>query len=588
MKWLCFDMYAVSALAPMSGRKLDTVSFFILEYRMKIRDLNVGTRLGAGFSLVLILVIVMAAIGIWRLEGILRDTNSVTDSYLARERLATEWLSLIDSNSALGLVAVTTIDPNIQEYAVQKMSKNSERAGVIQDALEEMITSKDGLELMKDVAEKRQGNADARAEVLKAREQGNISTATEIIRTRLLSAMQEYSDSVRKVVTNQQESIDIAGDGIQVKGNSAVIALSALGVLAVLLGAGIAWSITRSITRPLISAVRIAKEVAAGNLAIHVVADSKDQLGQLMVALRGMTDSLRNTVRDVRQGADSITLAAAEITSGNNDLSARTEEQAASVEETAATLEELTSTIVNTAGNTAQTHRYVSETASIVEENGAVMNEVSTRMQEIYNSSSQMSDIIQVIDGIAFQTNILALNAAVEAARAGESGRGFAVVAGEVRTLAQRSASAAQEIKTLIDNTVSQIASGRTLVEKADKGMGEIISNVQNITQLIDEIAQASQEQRDGISQINSAMGQIDTTTQQNAALVEQSAAAATSMQEQSRVLLDMVTIFKLNENGGEVPAAKQPSTVDKATPASTTYNTPEKVPAVAGSWETF
>ncbi len=332
-------------------------------------------------------------------------------------------------------------------------------------------------------------------------------------------------------------------------GTKAILTLIITGCMALLLGGVLAWLITRSITCPLISAVRIAREVAEGNLCVEIKVDSQDQLGQLMQALRDMCGSLSNTVREVRQGADNIALTAAEISSGNTDLSARTEEQAAGVEQTAATLEQLTATINNTAGNTAQVYQFVTETTAIVKQNGVVMSEVSSRMQEIYDTSSEMTAIIQVIDGIAFQTNILALNAAVEAARAGESGRGFAVVAGEVRNLAQRSASAAREIKELIDDSVSRIASGRTLVEKADRGMEDIISNVQSMEGLIDEIAKASREQGDGIAQINSAMGQIDSTTQQNAALVEQSAATAASLQNQSRILQEKVSVFRLRDN---------------------------------------
>lgn len=558
---------------------------------MKIRDVNVGIRLGTGFSLVLVLVIIMAVIGVWRLEGILHDTDNVTDRYLLRERMATEWLSIIDANSALGLVVMTAGDADLKQFAAQKMKKNSERASVVQKKLEAMITSEGDKERIKNTAEKRKVYTDIRNDVMQNGAQRDSTATNQLIRDRLLPAMKEYSDSVRAMVDNQQELIDDAGSGIQNKGSSAVQTLIVLGVLAAVLGALIAWLITRSITRPLMSAVYVAREVAAGNLALQVVVDSKDQLGQLMLALREMTGNLRTTVKEVRLGADNITQAASEIASGNQDLSSRTEEQAASVEETAATLEELTSTIGNTAGSTAQAHQYVTETASIVKRNGSVMNEVSTRMQDIYNSSSRMSDIIQVIDGIAFQTNILALNAAVEAARAGESGRGFAVVAGEVRTLAQRSASAAQEIKALIDNTVSQIASGRTLVEKADKGMKDIVGNVQNMTQLIDEIAQASQEQRDGISQINSAVGQIDTTTQQNAALVEQSAAAAVSMQQQSRVLQEMVSVFRLNDNaerGGDSLSPSVSVPVHKVLPVPAGGNVAAKVTADSTHWETF
>ncbi|HGL4206626.1 TPA: methyl-accepting chemotaxis protein, partial [Citrobacter farmeri] len=524
--------------------------FFCMRQQMKINNFGVGTRMGAGFSIVLTLVVIMAVTGIVKLNGILKETHVITDKLLVLERLTGAWGAAIDYNGAMGLSVLTSSDDGIKKFAQSKMSVTSERVNAIQKELTGLIVSDTGKSLLATVGDKRKQYIDIRNEAIRISEQGDGNVTNAFIRQKLIPAMESYSGSVKALEDYDKTQIDEAADSIQGNGSTAIQALIVLGVIAILVGSLLAWFITRGITRPLLSAVNVAREVASGNLGIEVKVESRDQLGQLMLSLREMTESLRNTVRKVREGADSIALAAAEINSGNTDLASRTEEQAAGVEETASTLEELTATINNTAANTAQAHRYVSETASVVKQNGAVMSEVSSQMQEIYDSSSKMADIIQVIDGIAFQTNILALNAAVEAARAGESGRGFAVVAGEVRTLAQRSASAAREIKELIDDSVSRIASGRNLVEKADGGMTGIVTNVQNMTQLIEEIAQASREQSDGIAQINSAMGQIDTTTQQNAALVEESAAAAASMQEQSRVLQDMVSVFSLNEEG--------------------------------------
>ncbi|AST80199.1 TPA: methyl-accepting chemotaxis protein [Citrobacter farmeri] len=561
-----------------------------MRQQMKINNFGVGTRMGAGFSIVLTLVVIMAVTGIVKLNGILKETHVITDKLLVLERLTGAWGAAIDYNGAMGLSVLTSSDDGIKKFAQSKMSVTSERVNAIQKELTGLIVSDTGKSLLATVGDKRKQYIDIRNEAIRISEQGDGNVTNAFIRQKLIPAMESYSGSVKALEDYDKTQIDEAADSIQGNGSTAIQALIVLGFIAILVGSLLAWFITRGITRPLLSAVNVAREVASGNLGIEVKVESRDQLGQLMLSLREMTESLRNTVRKVREGADSIALAAAEINSGNTDLASRTEEQAAGVEETASTLEELTATINNTAANTAQAHRYVSETASVVKQNGAVMSEVSSQMQEIYDSSSKMADIIQVIDGIAFQTNILALNAAVEAARAGESGRGFAVVAGEVRTLAQRSASAAREIKELIDDSVSRIASGRNLVEKADGGMTGIVTNVQNMTQLIEEIAQASREQSDGIAQINSAMGQIDTTTQQNAALVEESAAAAASMQEQSRVLQDMVSVFSLNEEGKQavnMASEKRVSHLGERNNAEK-YVVSKKIASETDNWETF
>ncbi|EFH4457570.1 HAMP domain-containing protein [Escherichia coli] len=479
----------------------------------------------------------------------LTSTDRVMNNYLLQERMANEWQTAIESNGALGLVLLTSGDPDIRTYAQQRIEKTRARVDILQDKFNRELTSEQGIKLLKTIGEKRQVYADTLVKALQISEQGDREALNHFIRSQQLPIINDYMASLQALVEYEKTIIDKAGEVIDDNGTAAILTLIITGCMALLLGGVLAWLITRSITSPLISAVRIAREVAEGNLCVEIKVDSQDQLGQLMQALRDMCGSLSNTVWEVRQGADNIALTAAEISRGNADLSARTEEQAAAVEQTAATLEQLTATINNTAGNTAQVYQFVTETTAIVKQNGVVMSEVSSRMQEIYDTSSEMTSIIQVIDGIAFQTNILALNAAVEAARAGESGRGFAVVAGEVRNLAQRSASAAREIKELIDDSVSRIASGRTLVEKADRGMEDIISNVQSMEGLIDEIAKASREQGDGITQINSAVGQIDSTTQQNAALVEQSAATAASLQNQSRILQEKVSVFRLRDN---------------------------------------
>lgn len=323
--------------------------------------------------------------------------------------------------------------------------------------------------------------------------------------------------------------------------------LGVLGGVAMLVGVIVAVSIHRQIVPPLNEALQEANRITHGDLTGTLNSDRQDEIGQLLQSMAGMKAQLNQIVHRIQVRTSEIVNAADEISSGNSNLSARTEEQSASVEQTAATLSQLTSTLTQTAGHTGQAHQLATKAGGIVTHNGELMRSVTHRMQGIHDSSSRMADIIQVIDSIAFQTNILALNAAVEAARAGESGRGFAVVAGEVRTLAGRSATAAKEIRELIDRSVGQIEEGRELVGKADVAMQDMVQNITSMVHLMSNIAGSSHEQSDGLAQINSTMNHIDDVTQQNAALVEQSAAAAASMQEQARDLMVMVDVFKVD-----------------------------------------
>ena len=304
-----------------------------------------------------------------------------------------------------------------------------------------------------------------------------------------------------------------------------------------------------SITKPLNYAVDIAQHIADGDLTQHVHADSNDETGKLLEALKNMSEQLVKTVSEVRIGTDTIATASSEIAAGNLDLSSRTEEQASSLEETASAMEELTSTVKQNADNAGQANQLVVAASDYAVKGQAVVGQVVDTMGSIKESSRKIVDIIGVIDGIAFQTNILALNAAVEAARAGEQGRGFAVVATEVRNLAQRSASAAKEIKTLIGDSVEKVDAGGKLVDSAGATMLQIVNSVKQVADIMSEIAAASHEQSDGIEQVNQAVMQMDETTQQNAALVEQAAAAAASMQNQAANLAETVSVFKLNRD---------------------------------------
>jgi methyl-accepting chemotaxis protein-2 (aspartate sensor receptor) len=325
-----------------------------------------------------------------------------------------------------------------------------------------------------------------------------------------------------------------------------------LGLVALVLFAGVLFVLVRSVvSRPLARATEAADRIANGDLDVHLAIDNKDEIGLVLRSLNNISDNLSSVVGQVRRGAEQITSASSEIAQGNLDLSGRTEEQASSLEETAASMEQLSSAVTQNAENASQANQMALAASGIAAKGGEVVAQVVDTMGSITASSRKIADIISVIDGIAFQTNILALNAAVEAARAGEQGRGFAVVASEVRNLAQRSATAAKEIKELIDDSVGKVEVGSKQVEQAGTTMREVVDSVRRVTDIMAEISHASEEQRAGIGQVHEAITQMDQVTQQNAALVEEAAAAAAALQDQAHELEDVVRIFKLGSNGG-------------------------------------
>jgi len=344
-------------------------------------------------------------------------------------------------------------------------------------------------------------------------------------------------------------------------------------VTGILLAMLIGYLLVRAILGPLNKAIEAANRVASGDLTAHIEVNSTNEMGKLLQALKTMNDNLLDLVGKVRNSTESIATASGEIALGNSDLSQRTEEQASSLEETASSMEELTSTVRQNADNARQANQLAVGAAEVAKKGGTVVGQVVQTMSSIHDSSKKVVEIISVIDGIAFQTNILALNAAVEAARAGEQGRGFAVVATEVRTLAQRSAAAAKEIKELIGDSVAKVDEGTKLVDEAGLTMDEIVTAVKRVTDIMSEISAASQEQSSGIDQINQAVTQMDEATQQNAALVEEASAAAESMKEQSRVLTQAVSMFKFTVRTERV--ASEPAT--KKLPAATLTKLPNR-----------
>jgi methyl-accepting chemotaxis protein len=409
---------------------------------------------------------------------------------------------------------------------------------------------------------------------------------------------QRFDAQIRKVQEERKRHFA----GLEQASHSA---LKRAGMLLVALLVGVAaltlvviYLIARSITRPIQVAVDVAQRIAEGDLTAEVASGGRDETGQLMQAMKNMKASLANIVSQVRTGTETIAVASRQIAAGNLDLSSRTEEQASSLEETASSMEELTSTVRQNAENARQANQLVVSTADVAVRGGRVVGQVVDTMASIKESSRKIADIIGVIDGIAFQTNILALNAAVEAARAGEQGRGFAVVASEVRNLAQRSAGAAKEIKSLIEDSVDKVDAGGKLVDEAGKTMDEVVSSVKRVTDIMSEIAAASQEQSSGIEQVNQAIAQMDEVTQQNAALVEEAAAAAESLQDQAGKLTEAVSVFKL-EGGSYRPQAERPAHSSRAAakpmPARRAAHAraiaaPKKLAAAGGNeeWEEF
>jgi methyl-accepting chemotaxis protein-1 (serine sensor receptor) len=359
----------------------------------------------------------------------------------------------------------------------------------------------------------------------------------------------------------------------QVKKESAVsyrqvlLAVLVLAAAAMVFGLLAAVLITRSIVRPITDAVGIADHIASGDLTQKIVVSGRDETSQLLTAMQKMQQALGTLVSSVRQGAEGVATASAQIAQGNQDLSSRTEQQASALEQTSASMEEMGSTAQQNADNARAASQLAASASSVAVQGGEVVGQVVSTMREIQHSSQKISDIIGVIDGIAFQTNILALNAAVEAARAGEQGRGFAVVAGEVRTLAQRSAEAAKEIKQLINASVERVEQGTTLVDRAGSTMQEVVQSIQRVTDIVGEISSASQEQNAGVNQVAEAVTSMDQTTQQNAALVEESASAAASLQQQADQLLKSVSVFRVN-GGASMPVHKPASVSKAAAPA--------------------
>ncbi|WP_295986844.1 methyl-accepting chemotaxis protein [uncultured Variovorax sp.] len=524
---------------------------------MKFKDLRISTRLGLGFAVMLLLVACMAGIGLWRLANVSQATERMMTQALTKERLAGEWQSTLRSTSVATIAMIKAPDATLEAYFAKLQSTGMERISSVQKEFQSKLSTPEEKALYEQVMVARTKVREIVTNLTMLKDRDRIEEAQKMVDTTFSEALAAYGSAVDKLDQHQHDEIDAAARDIAEDYVSGRIMLLSLAAVAVVLGALFAWRLSAGIVRPLRHAVEAAETVAAGDLRLDIRVESRDEAGHLMQALKNMNMSLAKLVGEVRLGTDTIAMASSQIASGNQDLSSRTEEQASSLEQTAASMEELTSTVKQNADNARQANQLAVSASEVATKGGMVVSQVVDTMESINASSRKVVEIIGVIDGIAFQTNILALNAAVEAARAGEQGRGFAVVASEVRSLAQRSAAAAKEIKTLIGNSVEKVEEGSKQVEEAGRTMDEIVGSVKRVTDIMGEITAASQEQTSGIEQINQAITQMDQVTQQNAALVEEASATAQSLQEQAASLVRTVGIFKLHYGAGAEAAQR-------------------------------
>ena len=528
-----------------------------------LRNVSIGVRLGLGFAVILLFSMIITGISVWRLHDVASATRTMMEEPLAKERYISDWYTRIDSAVRRTIAIARSSDTSLSGFFAEESKVSSASSAVLQKKIAALLKDPKEQAMFASLLELREVYVGSRDQVYKLKGESQSEAANEVFEKTFVPAAAKYQKMVYGLLEHQRATIDATARQIDDIASTSRNLLLLLSTLALTFGVVCAWLLTMGIVRPLRTAVAIARKVADGDLTAQIDASAKDETGQLLQALKDMNTSLLNIVGEVRSGTDSIATSSTQIAAGNQDLSSRTEEQAGSLEETASSMEELTSTVKQNADNARQANQLAASAAQVAVKGGAVVAQVVGTMQSINTSSNKIVDIISVIDGIAFQTNILALNAAVEAARAGEQGRGFAVVASEVRNLAQRSASAAKEIKTLIGASVEQVNAGSMLVAQAGSTMNDIVDSVQRVSDIITEITAASSEQSVGIDEINRAIGQMDAVTQQNAALVEESAAAAESMQHQAHNLAQVVSVFKLNGQQAKVNGAstlKQPA----------------------------
>jgi len=509
-------------------------------------NMKIGTRLGATFGLVLLMLLVICVTVSVQMSRMNQNTQSIVADHLVKQKLA---IQLKEGGTGVGLLVYRALDesaPEVQQADLDKITALQEKNTDTIKTLQSLVETDAERSAFDHVMSVRTSYVEALKPIFSqlAAHDNNAARATVLnilpLQTALLNALNGFADF-------QQEQMDAAVRNSAKSYDTARVVLWGASILVLIVALILSTWLTRSIVRPLHHVLEGAHALAQGDLSMQVAIVRQDEIGVLAESLNQAMAHLAKIVGGVKQTSLAISSATQQLATGNTDLSQRTEEQAASLEETASSMDELTATVGQNADSAQQASILAGTASDIAQRGGYVVGRVVETMHEISSSSSKVTEIISVIEGIAFQTNILALNAAVEAARAGEQGRGFAVVASEVRMLAQRSAAAAKEITELIGESVNQVRAGSKLVEETGSTINEIVQSVQRVTDIMGEISSASHEQRAGIEQVNQAVSQMDQVTQQNAALVEEAAAAAQSVAEQAQTLRDAVAFFKVD-----------------------------------------
>ncbi len=564
---------------------------------MNIKKIRIGQRLALGFGVVIALLIMLAGLAYFRIMSLNSEMNFMVKDRYPKTVLANGIKADVSETTRNMLNVLVMTDPGQMKKELVNIEQKNKSIDESIATLSKIITTPKGVEYVKAITELRDKFVPAQTKFVGLVNDDKKDEAMVKLMFSIRPLQAKYFEQIDGFIKYQNSEMEASGAESSEAAKRTELLIMALAVVASAISVLVGFLATRSITRPLNEAVDVAKRVADGDLTSDIQIKTQDETGELMQALKDMNESLARIVGEVRGGTDNIAMASSEIASGNAELSAHTQDQASSLQETATSMSSLTDTVRQNADNARQANQLAASASEVAVKGGDVVSQVIDTMGSINASSKKIVDIIGVIDGIAFQTNILALNAAVEAARAGEQGRGFAVVAAEVRNLAQRSASAAKEIKTLIGDSVEKVEVGSKLVGQAGITMDEVVNSVKRVTDIMGEITAASQEQSLGIEQINMAINQMDGVTQQNAALVEEAAAAAESMQDQAATLARLVSVFKVGGQLGSsrplpeqsVPSAPaKPAAVRIAASASGALQPVRAKAASSDEWEEF